>query len=62
MREPIAITKSGIRYKRRECDFESFSFLIKSNSIVLFNEREYPSNTAIMVPNITANAEAEIIT
>ena len=36
-------------------------FFSNSKRVVLAKEREYPSNTAIMVPNITLNADAEIM-
>ena len=37
-------------------------FLEKISSTVLCREREYPSNNAMMVPNITENADAAITT
>ena len=59
--EPMAIIKRITTYNILDFIPSMFSFLVKSNSIVLFKDLEYPSNTAIIVPNIIAKAEAEIM-
>ena len=60
-RAPTTITDMNIRYIFLNCNFDLELFCLNNNSTVLLSDLEYPSNTAIIVPNITLNAADEIM-